>query len=68
MAQPRLPETTDNLGGSLMAGEVSLQLLSPLPLSSPLDLWCFSVRKALLVRSVSCGFLGFLVRDGLVGD
>jgi len=68
MAQPRLPETTDNLGVSLVAGGVSLQLLSPLPLSSHMDLWCFSVRKALLVRSVSCGLPGFLVRVGLVGD
>ena len=68
MAQPRLPETTDNLKVSLVAGEVSLQLLSPLPFSFLLDRWCFSVRKAPLVHSVSCCFLGFLVRDGLVGD
>ena len=68
MAQPRLPETTDNLGVSLVAGEVSLQLPSPLPLSFLLDRWCFSVWKAPLVRSFSCCFPGFLVRDGLIGD
>ena len=31
MAQPRLPETTDKLGVSQVAGGVSLQLPSPLP-------------------------------------